>query len=164
MGKKIDLTGQRFGRLVVVEEIGVDKYKNISWLCECDCGNFKEISSPDLRSGKTQSCGCLRNEIVKKRGEEIEGKKVSNWLKEHDNKEGTRLSTLTQKKNSKNTSGFKGVYWHKRLKKWQGRIQFKGESIHLGYFDNKQDAINARKEAEEKYFQPILDKYGKESN
>lgn len=56
---RIDLVGKRFRRLVVLECVGVGKYKTATWKCQCDCGNIKDISGGDLRSGKTGSCGCL---------------------------------------------------------------------------------------------------------
>lgn len=57
MSKLIDLTGQRFGRLVVVER-AESKNKNSSWLCKCDCGKQTVVSAPNLKSGATRSCGC----------------------------------------------------------------------------------------------------------
>ena len=45
MGKFVDLTGQRFGNLTVIERRGSDKYKNALWLCKCDCGNEVLIKS-----------------------------------------------------------------------------------------------------------------------
>lgn len=54
---KNDLTGQKFGRLTVVEYLP-DKHK---WLCKCDCGNYKEIFTSKLTSLHTKSCGCLKN-------------------------------------------------------------------------------------------------------
>ena len=50
----IDLTNKRFGRLIALERKGND------WICECDCGNQKDIKAYRLRSGRTKSCGCLR--------------------------------------------------------------------------------------------------------
>lgn len=67
MAKRIDLTGQRFGRLVVISYEGHDKHKNALWKCKCDCGNEKIISSPCLRDGTTSSCGCLHREQLLKR-------------------------------------------------------------------------------------------------
>ena len=55
MTKLIDITGQKFGRLTVLKYISYPK-----WLCLCDCGKDKIIRGNDLKSGKTQSCGCLR--------------------------------------------------------------------------------------------------------
>lgn len=61
MPKLIDLTGQRFGRLVAIERVG-RKGSSATWLCRCDCGKEKVISTHVLREGKAQSCGCLRLE------------------------------------------------------------------------------------------------------
>lgn len=51
-----------------------------------------------------------------------------------------------------NSSGYAGICWYKSRNKWVTKIIVNGKSIHLGYFENKEDAIKARKEAEEKYF------------
>ena len=51
------------------------------------------------------------------------------------------------------------MYWDKQLKKYRARIMVCGKNINLGCFSKLEDAIKARKEAEEKYFKPILDKY-----
>ena len=62
MGAFIDLTGQRFGRLVVVRREGAyahDNRTNAKWLCRCDCGAEKVVIGMNLRSGNTKSCGCL---------------------------------------------------------------------------------------------------------
>lgn len=54
--------------------------------------------------------------------------------------------------NSNNTSGVTGVNWHKVSNKWIARIKVNYETIYIGTFDNFEDAVRARKEAEEKYF------------
>lgn len=59
MAKLIDLTNQRFGRLLVLRYTG--KYY---WLCLCDCGVTKPVHSYSLRNGDTKSCGCLRREVL----------------------------------------------------------------------------------------------------
>ena len=61
MGRKIDLTGQKFGRLTVIEEAGRDKSRNIKWMCVCECGKETIVRGSNLKNGGTQSCGCLRN-------------------------------------------------------------------------------------------------------
>ena len=53
---------------------------------------------------------------------------------------------------SNNTSGIAGVGWHKSSNKWMAYIAINKKQIHLGLFSKKEDAIKARKEAEEKYF------------
>ena len=61
MGKLIDLTNQRFGRLVVVEKAFV-KNQHTYWRCKCDCGKEKEVRGSLLRNGNTTSCGCYQKE------------------------------------------------------------------------------------------------------
>ena len=66
MSKKIDLTGKRFGRLVVLEgSLIVNKKKKIK--CKCDCGVEKYIREDSLKNGATKSCGCLRTELASNR-------------------------------------------------------------------------------------------------
>lgn len=62
MGRFIDLSGQRFGRLMVVEYVGKNNQNRAIWKCLCDCGNETIVRSDALRSGDTQSCGCLNSE------------------------------------------------------------------------------------------------------
>ena len=63
MGNLIDLTGQRFGRVVVLHYI--PKSNPTSWICRCDCGKKKAIRGDGLRSGSTHSCGCLNLEKLR---------------------------------------------------------------------------------------------------
>jgi hypothetical protein len=62
-----DISGQKFGRLLVIKPIGKTKYNKTIWLCKCDCGNEKCIPITYLTSGDTKSCGCLNSELVSKR-------------------------------------------------------------------------------------------------
>lgn len=64
----IDLTGQRFGRLVVTEQNGVSKRGSVLWLCLCDCGQRPTVNSSHLTRGYTKSCGCLQKETIRKIG------------------------------------------------------------------------------------------------
>lgn len=57
-GATLDLRGQRFGRLVVIDRNGE------RWNCQCSCGATKLVASYLLREGKTRSCGCLRREVA----------------------------------------------------------------------------------------------------
>jgi phosphotransferase system IIB component len=59
---------------------------------------------------------------------------------------------MNRKLNINNTSGVKGVYWDSKNQKWQAQINIDNKRIHLGRFNDINDAINARKQAEEKYF------------
>ena len=62
MGKKLDLRGQKFGKLTVLRENGRDKHNNVLWLCRCECGNEVTVRCSSLRSEKTTSCGCYQRE------------------------------------------------------------------------------------------------------
>ena len=64
MSKLLNLTGQRFGRLVVVERSTNSKNGKARWLCKCDCGNDTVVFSTSLVRGLTHSCGCLNREIA----------------------------------------------------------------------------------------------------
>ena len=62
---QVDLAGMRFGRLVVVKPTEERKKGYVVWECKCDCGNTTFVLSNSLRSGNTQSCGCLWTEQTK---------------------------------------------------------------------------------------------------
>ncbi len=62
----LDLTNQRFGRLLVVSPGGYIR-KCRAWLCRCDCGTEKTIITSNLRGGTTLSCGCLNRELTSAR-------------------------------------------------------------------------------------------------
>lgn len=50
------LIGKKFGKLLVIEKS--QKQKRTSWICQCDCGNKKEVIGTYLKNGNTKSCGC----------------------------------------------------------------------------------------------------------
>ena len=71
MGKKLkDLSGQRFGRLTVINQaptVVTDSVYRPMWHCQCDCGNKAEVWGESLKRGNTKSCGCLRREASSQR-------------------------------------------------------------------------------------------------
>lgn len=67
MPKPTNRTGHRFGRLVAVRQ-SKNRGTKTHWECRCDCGGFCVISASQLSSGKTRSCGCLREETRTKHG------------------------------------------------------------------------------------------------
>lgn len=64
----VDLTGRIFGRLIVIKQNGTDKKGHALWLCKCNCGQEKEITSNSLVCNLTKSCGCLRKEKLTTHG------------------------------------------------------------------------------------------------
>lgn len=90
MPKRLDLTGQRFGRLVVIGEAERGKSKERLLHCQCDCGKTHTASVSNLRRGNSKSCGCYRKEIAAQTGREqathghsrkggLEGKAHNAW-------------------------------------------------------------------------------------
>ena len=75
---RLDLLGQRFGRLVVLEEYGRNKDGRIMWKCICDCGNEVVVQGKLLRDGRTKSCGCLQYETMLKNKD-----RLVEYMKEH---------------------------------------------------------------------------------
>lgn len=64
MDYKIDLRGERFGKLTVID-FAYKKNHFSYWKCKRDCGNEKVIMSNNLKRGLTKSCGCLRKKTMK---------------------------------------------------------------------------------------------------
>lgn len=68
MGKRIDISGKRFGRLFIKTPVRKPEYPNlIFWECVCDCGTICVKRASDLLNGDTKSCGCLKKELTSKR-------------------------------------------------------------------------------------------------
>lgn len=71
MPKRKDLSGQRFGRLLVIAEAprkrDSDGASVTVWLCRCDCGKEKIVRTKSMTSGTVTSCGCFRRELLVKR-------------------------------------------------------------------------------------------------
>lgn len=64
MPEVLDLTGQQFGKLTAIKR-AENRGSKTYWLCECECGNQKEVQTSHLRSGLIKSCGCLNKNLSK---------------------------------------------------------------------------------------------------
>lgn len=64
MGGRVDLTGQRFGRLIVLSRLAEKRNGKTRYVCLCDCGNTVNINHGNLTSKGTKSCGCLQKEHI----------------------------------------------------------------------------------------------------
>ena len=136
------MLGKKFGRLTVIAKTSKRVGNNPVYLCRCECGNTHEVTSSHFNT--TKSCGCLKKETLRM-----------------DAVEGTRLRNLTMQKVKRKVkdSGVKGVIWDTPANKWRAQIGIKGKRINLGRYEKLEDAIEARKKAEELYHLPILNKY-----
>ena len=68
--KAIDIAGQTFGRLTVLDRAGSSSDGRAMWICICRCGNLTTVRGTFLRSGKTRSCGCIHAEVTAQRNRE----------------------------------------------------------------------------------------------
>lgn len=66
-GRFRDLTGKRFGRLLVIKR-APNKNRHVYWKCRCDCGNVVIVRGDALTRGSTVSCGCYHKDAVTKHG------------------------------------------------------------------------------------------------
>lgn len=224
MPKLNDLTGKKFGRLSVLKRAGTNSSKKPLWECECDCGIVKSIVGAALVNGTTQSCGCLRKELLSQRSKTHglsktrifdiwyamkrrchdenqdnyqyyggRGIKVcdrwqdflhfkddmyESYLK-HVEEFGESQTTLdrvnpdkdytpentrwanytTQNRNTRirrdNKTGYRGVYRREENGDYIAYIKVNKENISLGIFDNIEDAILSRRNAETTYWEAI---------
>lgn len=138
----------KFNKLTLIKNLNkIDKHNSKLALFKCDCGNIKEMVFTQVLSGETKTCGCEQGNLSK----EAQIRRYNSSLEFYKNK------TL---KNNK--SGYTGI--SKVGNKYRVRIQKDKKSIQIGYYDDIEQAIKARKDAEKKYFKPILEKYKKGDN
>ena len=138
--QKLNLTGQRYGKLTVVgpaENIG----ERTAWRCVCDCGREVVITSNRLRSGHTKSCGCIERGPIY-----VDG----------TSPDMLRAAKITRKNN---TSGVPGVEWVSSKARWRATICFKGKRHYLGCYRSFEEAVKARKRGEAEFHDPFLDEF-----
>lgn len=149
-----DITGERRGYLTAIRPTGKIRNGSAEWEWRCDCGKVIKALERNVGPGRRKSCGCMREVLNQEQAREMHEKLKPSLV------EGTNLKTIASSAMySSNTSGVRGVSWHKRRKKWQARITFRGRTISLGYYDNLDDAQKARERAEEEMFVPMLEKH-----
>jgi hypothetical protein len=61
----IDITGQRFNRLIVIKRARNASDRHARWRCRCDCGRHVVVYGASLRSGRSKSCGCRQREVAR---------------------------------------------------------------------------------------------------
>ena len=139
---------QKKGELTIKSIIGMKKYNGAYQTfvkCECSCGKIVEAPLTQILAGQWTSCGHTKNENLKKSKEA--------------HVEGTFIYAIDGRKHiqKNNSTGFTGV--SKRGKKYRAYINFKKKQYHLGYFEDIEDAIEARKTAEKEIHGSFLEWY-----
>ena len=149
--RKLDLTGQRYGKLTVLrpaENIGT----RTAWQCRCDCGQELTVTTRDLRRGRRTSCGCDRPVVDPSPGGF--GRASLTYI------DGTCVEMIRSRTvRSNNTSGVPGVDWWASKNRWRATICFQGRRRYLGSFQNFEEAVKARRRAEEELIEPFLQRF-----
>lgn len=152
-----DITGKRYGKLTAIEPTTKRASGYIIWKCKCDCGNITYVTSHNLETGITLSCGCIQTEIAK-----INAPKNLSTFRKENYLENTRIDFLTRtNKNKNNTSGYTGVYLRKKDKKYVAYLEFQGKRKFLGSFDTAEEAAEARAKVKKEIVNPFLEKINK---
>lgn len=157
--KSLDLENQTINGITLLEKTDKRKRGAVLWKCRCFCGNIFYAEAYRIKNGEISSCGCKRKVFRKDNF-----KKARKELKKGF-KEGTFINLISNNKVRKNNkSGVTGVTIRKNKysTSYIATIGIKGQNIRIGTYRNIEDAIKARKEAEKKYFKPIIEKYKKE--
>lgn len=206
-----NIIGERFGKLIVIEQVPSDKSGNRKWRCLCDCGGEHIATTGNLRSGRTTNCGCKKSPDLTGK---VYGKLTVIGRSDKRNPRGARTTpmwkchcacgaitykatdTLTNPNESMcqscqglyaaenarksagyvggtqitrirnmeltaaNTSGCRGVYYDKKTNKYRARLKFRGKIMNFGSYSKFEDAVAARKAAEDEYFGAFLEEIG----
>ena len=137
-----DLTGQKFGRLTVLE-FAYTKNKKNYWECKCECGNIRFVPTTYLTTRVTVSCGC-KNEENKASFPTLDRGLVDGTMKYGIKKD--------RKLNKNNTLGIRSVHFDKDRGLWVAQIMFQRKAHNLGRYKTKSKAVKARLAGEEHYF------------
>ena len=149
--RKQDITGQVFGRLTAIRPTEErDSNGSVIWELSCECGNTTYKTINTLKTGKVLSCGCLykqtRSDTVKYRKDLVAGTSISNIV-------------VSKRVRRNNTSGHTGVWHDKKRERWHAFITFQGKHYNLGTHSTFQSAVKARRDAEERLHDPIIQEF-----
>lgn len=148
---KENLIGRRFGKLEVIgrsDKRGSRGARTVPlWECRCECGNITYKATDTLTNPDLSMC----NECAGKYATE-KARAKAGFV------DGTQISRITSNKLiATNTSGARGVYLERKTGKWRARLRFKGKTYNFGTYANFDDAVKARKKAEQLIYGEFLD-------
>ena len=151
----MDITGRTFGRLQVV---GNDPARHGYVICQCSCGNRTSVLKYSLTktATPTRSCGCLHREIMSGIGSRTVRANSAARIA-LSKRYNTNFCMIEKKEPHKNNrTGRTGVYFNAARGRYEAYITLHNRKIHLGVFDSLEKAVQAREEAEEKFFAPLI--------
>ena len=159
-GKYKDYTGERRGRLTAIRPTGEIRHLSPVYVWRCDCGNEVERSVIQVAKIHENMCDeCLRQmkresfDVVKDALEKVSIDRVA--VK-------TIRDIVAGVPTKANTSGVRGVYWSGKDRKWVARGKKDGKVVHLGLYDDIEDAKRAREIFVEQRYVGDLEKYDRE--
>jgi len=146
--KEIPLTR---GKVAFVDDEDFDFLSKFKWYCTSH--GYAQLRKKE--NGVTISISMHRAVLGLSKGEKVDVDHI-NEIKTDNRKENLRKCNRSENMRNmgmkaSNTSGYKGVNFHKASKLWRSQIRLNMKSIHLGYFKNPEDAYNAYCEASKKY-------------
>lgn len=133
-----DLSEQKFGLLTAVYPTERRDHRgSVYWHCVCECGNEIDVAAGALLDGNNRSCGCLKDKNQKQ------------IAQRRHLVDGTCVEVLEKRKKRRdNESGFRGVFYLKNSNRYRVDIGFKGKRYYVGLFEDYDEAVQARLEAE----------------
>lgn len=133
--------GERYGRLIAVRPTEKRSARSVVWECRCDCGNTINVRATMLTSGHTTSCGCVKREL----DDEMDFRKILTYTDDTCIEFARDISK--PRTNTSPDTGVRGVV----LKdgKYVAQIIFRKQRYYLGRFSKLEDAVIARRRAEE---------------
>lgn len=148
-----DLTGRRYGKLLVIRK--TEKRNNdgsVLWECLCDCGKKCFVTSTRLVKRKTNSCGCLR--IIRSK------ERPDNYTKERFKMQDNTNLAMIKKQNAKSNSlsGVRGVSYRKDRGYFRASLMFQGKLYQEGGFATIEEAQKARERLYDRYVLPYIEK------
>lgn len=115
-----DLTGKKFGRLVVIKQANRDKWGHLLWLCKCNCGKEKIIQSSHLITGHTKSCECIKKETKNLKHGHHKTKTYTSWQAMKQRCTNPRVMNY-------NNYGGRGIKVCERWRKFENFLEDMGE-------------------------------------
>lgn len=152
--KSPDLTGKVFGKLTVLGRSDKRNPRGARttpmWECRCECGAITYKATDTLTNPEESMCkacqGLYAAETARKSAGFVGGTQI------------TKLRNMDP--TAANTSGCRGVYYEKKTNKYRARLKFKGKIMNFGTYARFEDAVAARKRAEEEYYGAFLAEMG----
>ena len=153
--RRAEFIGKTFNEWTVI-----DVFPGTEALCRCSCGREKKMLLSTVISGRSKSCGCKRLAGYEQESEQAMA--AGRAYKKAFTAEGLTVMYLGKKVNKNSSTGITGVGIYRNARTgeemYRAYITVKRKQIALGLYCDINDAIAARKAAEEKYFEPLQER------